>query len=259
MLLAPLQCGPNVTADRGDTVSDTSQGPGWWIASDGKWYPPEQHPSYEPPAPPPPPSADPAPIGQIPHATAPLGQPPPAAPASTPPGWYREASDSALVRYWDGATWSAETRPAAGAQQAQTSSAVVASVPTSVVRQPQPPGSTGAPGKIRSPLAVILLTFITLGIYGIYWQYAMFKEMNDYSGQGIGGAIGLILAIFISIVNVFLMSSEVGNLYATENRPKPVQGTTGLWILIPLVGFIIWVVKVQGHLNEFWKAHGAVA
>jgi len=25
-------------------VSDVSQGPGWWLASDGKWYPPEQEP-----------------------------------------------------------------------------------------------------------------------------------------------------------------------------------------------------------------------
>ena len=26
-------------------MSDVSQGSGWWIAVDGKWYPPEQHPS----------------------------------------------------------------------------------------------------------------------------------------------------------------------------------------------------------------------
>lgn len=26
-------------------MSDQSQGPGWWVASDGRWYPPEQHPS----------------------------------------------------------------------------------------------------------------------------------------------------------------------------------------------------------------------
>ena len=32
-------------------MSDTSQGPGWWQASDGKWYPPEQAPGYQPPAP----------------------------------------------------------------------------------------------------------------------------------------------------------------------------------------------------------------
>jgi hypothetical protein len=35
-------------------MSETSQGPGWWQASDGKWYPPEQS-SGAPPAPPKPP------------------------------------------------------------------------------------------------------------------------------------------------------------------------------------------------------------
>lgn len=39
-------------------MSDTSQGPGWWQASDGKWYPPEQAPGY---AAPPPPQAPPLP------------------------------------------------------------------------------------------------------------------------------------------------------------------------------------------------------
>jgi len=36
-------------------VSDTPQGPGWWQASDAKWYPPETHPGpwvREPEAPP---------------------------------------------------------------------------------------------------------------------------------------------------------------------------------------------------------------
>lgn len=31
-------------------MSDMSQGPGWWQASDGKWYPPEQSPGTPPPA-----------------------------------------------------------------------------------------------------------------------------------------------------------------------------------------------------------------
>lgn len=29
-------------------MSDTSQAQGWWIASDGKWYPPRSHPNYRP-------------------------------------------------------------------------------------------------------------------------------------------------------------------------------------------------------------------
>ena len=39
-------------------MSDTSQGDGWWQASDGKFYAPEAHPDYKPPPPPPPPPAD---------------------------------------------------------------------------------------------------------------------------------------------------------------------------------------------------------
>lgn len=29
-------------------MSEQSQGPGWWVASNGKWYPPESHPNYRP-------------------------------------------------------------------------------------------------------------------------------------------------------------------------------------------------------------------
>jgi hypothetical protein len=45
-------------------MSDVSQGPGWWQASDGKWYPPEQHPQYQAAqaAPPQPPQYQPAPV-----------------------------------------------------------------------------------------------------------------------------------------------------------------------------------------------------
>lgn len=32
-------------------MSDVVQQQGWWIASDGKWYPPELHPDYAPPTP----------------------------------------------------------------------------------------------------------------------------------------------------------------------------------------------------------------
>jgi hypothetical protein len=42
----------------GNEMSDTAQGQGWWLASDGKWYPPE---SAKPPPPPPPPPPAPAP------------------------------------------------------------------------------------------------------------------------------------------------------------------------------------------------------
>ena len=113
-------------------------------------------------------------------------------------------------------------------------------------------------GKPRGWVVVFLLTLVTLGIYGLVWQYKTFQEMQDYSGDGIGGVVGLILAIFLGFVNWFLMPAEVGNLYAAEGQEKPVSGITGLWNLIPLVGTLIWLAKTQNALSRFWEAHGAV-
>jgi len=133
--------------------------------------------------------------------------------------------------------------------------AIPADVPVGVPPSAAPVAVGAGPlGKPRSPWAVILLSIITLGIYGVYWQYATFKEMKDHSGEGIGGGLGLVFAIFISIVNVFLMPAEVGNLYARAGHEKPVTGKTGFWVLIPLIGFIIWVIKTQGSLNLYWQS-----
>lgn len=111
-------------------------------------------------------------------------------------------------------------------------------------------GPTGTP---RSAVSIILLSIVTLGIYGLWWQYATFKEMKDHSGTGLGGGLALVLAIFVGFVNPFLMASEVGGLYERSGRTAPVSAVTGVWILLPLVGIIVWLVKTQGALNDYWK------
>jgi hypothetical protein len=61
-------------------TSNAPQGPGWWQASDGNLYPPEQHPSdTAPPAPAP---------GGPPQSWAPPPLPPPAAPQYPAPAGY---------------------------------------------------------------------------------------------------------------------------------------------------------------------------
>ncbi|MCU1356562.1 MAG: hypothetical protein JWM89_1980 [Acidimicrobiales bacterium] len=76
-------------------MSDASQGPGWWQASDGKWYPPEQAPGAAPASAPtgPPPSGPPVggpPVGPpAGYATA----PPYGAPAAPPMGGNAELAD----------------------------------------------------------------------------------------------------------------------------------------------------------------------
>jgi hypothetical protein len=69
--------------------------------------------------------------------------------------------------------------------------------------------------------------------------------------------IGLVLGILINPVNWFGLPSEIGNMYGRAGQPKPVSAT-GSWNLIPLIGFIIWTVKVQGALNRAWEGQVAV-
>lgn len=56
--------------------ADSSQGPGWWQASDGKWYPPEQRPGGSPtPTPSPSPGPSPSPYSTPGPSPIPSAQP----------------------------------------------------------------------------------------------------------------------------------------------------------------------------------------
>jgi hypothetical protein len=115
----------------------------------------------------------------------------------------------------------------------------------------------GPVGKIRSTGTCILLTIVTLGIYTWFWYFKTHDEMKQHSGQGLGGAVALILGIFVSIVMVFITPSEVGGLYKRRGQPEPVSAITGLWVLLPIIGSIIWFVKTNGALNSYWRSVGA--
>src|SRR6476619_3758597 len=113
-------------------------------------------------------------------------------------------------------------------------------------------GNSGPPGQPRGVAFVIILSIITLGIYSLYWDYKTFEEMKQHTGDGLGGVVGLVIAILIGIVNFFVIASEVG-------KSAPISGWAGLWLLLPFVGVIVWFVKVQGSLNRYWQGKRALA
>ena len=121
--------------------------------------------------------------------------------------------------------------------------------------------ATGEIGKVRSTGTCFLLMIVTLGIYGIYWYFATHEEMKRHTGQGIGGLLAALLAIFVGIVMPFLNSNEVGHLYERHGERPPVTALTGLWALLLgwffFVGVIVWFVKTNGALNDYWRSVGA--
>ncbi|MCW2795493.1 DUF4234 domain-containing protein [Nocardioides sp.] len=121
------------------------------------------------------------------------------------------------------------------------------------------PVGAGTPGQIRSTGMCILLAIVTFGIYSLFWYYKTHEEMKRYSGVGLGGAVALIITIVVGIVTPFITSAEVGGLYERAGKPKPVSGSTGLWYFpgaFIIVGPLVWFIKTNGALNDFWRSVG---
>ena len=124
------------------------------------------------------------------------------------------------------------------------------------------PETQGRLGQRRGIAFVLLIGLITFGIYWIYWAYKTQQEMKDYSGQGLGGVLGLVIWILLTPVSAFVIPSEAGALYGRDGRERPVTGWTGLWLFpfgILIIPAIVWFVKVQGALNRFWESKTAGA
>jgi hypothetical protein len=126
----------------------------------------------------------------------------------------------------------------------------------------------GPIGKVRGTGLCILLAIVTLGIYEIVWFYKVHEEMKRHTGRGTGGALPLILLIvglFIGVTTLvvpFLTSDEVGKMRELGGRDKKVSALTALWFfpgVFIIVGPIVWFVKTNGALNDYWKSMGAPA
>lgn len=121
-------------------------------------------------------------------------------------------------------------------------------------------GASGPVGRVRPTGTCVLLFIVTLGIYGYVWWFQTHEEMKRHTGQGIGGGVALVIAILVSPVMAFLTPYEVATLEERRGRTSAVSALTGLWYVLGwviLVGPIVWFVKINGALNDYWRSLGA--
>jgi hypothetical protein len=124
----------------------------------------------------------------------------------------------------------------------------------------QPAAGPGPIGQVRGTWLCVFLFLITLGIYGFFWFYGTHKEMKAHTGNGIGGGLAVVIYLLVGFVSPFLSSSEVGQLYTRSRRQPPVTGITGLWAILGaliIIGPLVWFVKTNNALNNYWQALGA--
>ena len=116
------------------------------------------------------------------------------------------------------------------------------------------PQNTGPLGQPRGIGFGILMFIVTLGFYSLYWVFKTQDEVKNHSNQGVGGVLGLVIYLVVSIVTWFLIPSEVGKMIKQDGREAPFTGWTGLWLFLPIIGAFVWFIKVQGALNRNWES-----
>jgi hypothetical protein len=98
-------------------------------------------------------------------------------------------------------------------------------------------------GKIRNPLGVIALSFVTLGIYSIFWYYFVNKEMaavgrarnSDELGDSPGTSVLAVTLGALLIVPAFV------SLYNSWKRLNSGERLTGLSGMEAGLGLILWI------------------
>jgi hypothetical protein len=135
------------------------------------------------------------------------------------------------------------------------------------------PASAERTAKIRHPVAVPVLTVITIGIYGLYWWYQINREMRDLGeARGVDGLgekpLNSLLAYF---PGALIIVPPYVSLYNGVKRMQRAQEvTTGNvtfngWIVLILIlaSFIIGIAGIivpgyiQSEMNKVWENVGS--
>ena len=117
----------------------------------------------------------------------------------------------------------------------------------------------------RNPLGVLGLSFITLGIYGLYWYYKVNEEIKAFTkDETISPVRSLMALIFgwLIIVPPFIAVWNTANhlLKMEEQVGVQTQISPALTIVLLLLLSIALGIYVQEHLNRVWdKAAGKPA
>jgi hypothetical protein len=130
----------------------------------------------------------------------------------------------------------------------------------------QPPGALATLGEpiarseaVRSIISAVLLSFVTCGIYGMYWQYMQFKTINAWLGRE---ELNFWLYLGLSIVTCGIFAIYYEYKFATalvevqRQRGMPVKEDLPMMALLLAIfglALVTWCIEQQ-EINRWYGA-----
>jgi hypothetical protein len=113
---------------------------------------------------------------------------------------------------------------------------------------------------VRNPVALWILTLLTLGIWGVVWAYQVSRELRDYSEavtrpfQNFPVLTALLVALYPialipGILAAYMISRRVRTVQEWTETPGRVVPILGALLFVVLFAHIIYV---QRGLNDAW-------
>ncbi len=111
----------------------------------------------------------------------------------------------------------------------------------------------------RTPLGVLGLSFITFGIYGLYWYYKANEEIKRYTGDETISPTRSLLALVpgaFVIVPPIIAFYNTANHVAEMERERRISSEISPALTIVLALFVSIAIGpyVQEHMNRVWDA-----
>jgi Domain of unknown function (DUF4190) len=185
-------------------MSETSQGHGWWLASDGKWYPPEAWTG-------PPPQT-----GQAAYTATgyPVGyqsvERPTGYPLSSPPQGYPSAGYPSLV-------YPSQGHPSAG-------------YPANGASWDVPPRTNGLAiaSLVCACAGIIPFLFGLPAILGIVFGFVARSKIRNSRGTQVGAGLALAgIIVGFSIIGLFVLAVVLVAIFDPSNTAAVASGATG--------------------------------
>jgi hypothetical protein len=128
------------------------------------------------------------------------------------------------------------------------------------------PAGTTRDIKVRGPVWVGVWSFVTFGIYAVYWIYVTAKDLSEYGrakGHDLGQnpvmtllafLLGWILLFIPPLVALYRQAKRIQQAQRLAGVPEPMNGWLALVLYI--VFSPVFFGFEQSELNKAWAAEG---